>query len=63
MNIQELFLRGKTALRQGVLKFFNAFSVQDQEDIKFMGQVDAALHRKPRIGPLLLSTGTLCSLH
>lgn len=62
MNIQELFLRGKTALRQGVLKFFNAFSVQDQEDIKFMGQVDAALHRKPRIGPLLLSTGTLCML-
>lgn len=39
-----------------------ALSAKDQADIIFMGQVDAALHRKPRIGALILSTGTLCML-
>lgn len=39
-----------------------ALSAKDQADIIFMGQVDAALHRKPRIGPLILSTGTVLML-
>lgn len=62
MNMKECFLRGKVKIGQWARKILNAFSVQDHEDIKFMGQVDAALHRKPRIGSLLLSTGTLCML-
>lgn len=62
MNNQDFLLRMKTALKHWAQKISNIFSARDQEDIKFMGQVDAALHRKPRIGPLLLSTGTLIML-
>lgn len=43
-------------------RFWNSLKEKDQVEIAFMGQVDAALHRKPRIGPLILSTGTVVML-
>lgn len=49
-------------LRQWWRSVQKTLSAKDQADIIFMGQVDAALHRKPRIGPLILSTGTVCML-
>lgn len=49
-------------LRQWWRGLQKMLSAQDQADIIFMGQVDAALHRKPRIGALILSIGTVCML-
>lgn len=49
-------------LRQWWRSLKKNLSAQDQADIIFMGQVDAALHRKPRIGALILSIGTVCML-
>lgn len=55
----QLWRIGVSRWWKNVVSFLSA---QDQADIIFMGQVDAALHRKPRIGPLLLSSGTLAML-
>lgn len=62
MNSSSILQQWRIGLCRWWKNLVRILSAQDQADIIFMGQVDAALHRKPRIGPLLLSTGTLVML-
>lgn len=45
-------------LRSGWSRLFKTLRGDGKEDIEFMDEVDAALHRKPFVGPVLLSLGT-----